>query len=89
MGEGGEGDRGALPAGALLGLLWLHAPRVLCLDEGRGRCRLGPLELESPDCWFLMLWTSHVQEHVLQHGYSGLPGGRSIQRRQSCCCYCV
>lgn len=58
MGEGGEGDRGALTAGALLGLLWLHAPLVLCLGEGRGRRRLGPLEQESPDCWFLKLWTS-------------------------------
>ena len=74
MGQGGEGDRGALPVGALLGLLWLHAPRVLCLGEGRGKCRLGPLELESPDCWFLMLWTSKSRNTSSSMGTPGCLG---------------
>lgn len=74
MGEGGEGDRGALTADALLGLLWLHAPCVLCLDEGRGRCRLGPLEQKSTDCWFLMLWNSMARNMSSSMGTLGCLG---------------
>lgn len=74
MGEGGEGDRGALTADALLGLLWLHAPRVLCLDEGRGRCRLGPLEQKSTDCWFLVLWNSMARNMSSSMGTLGCLG---------------
>lgn len=57
-----------------MGLLWLHAPRVLCLDEGGRRCRLGPLEQESTDCWFLMLWNSTARNTSSSMGTLGCLG---------------